>query len=240
VSGKEIVNREDMAPSPEQPRSLVQFALDRDLSPELLERLIALEERVSERNARAAFFEALSGFQGDCPQIKKAKTAKIVTKTGGAYSYTYAPLDEITRTIRAPLQRHGLSYSWDSEIAGGVLTATCILRHIDGHAERATFSAPVGTDAKMSDAQKHGAALTYARRQSLESVLGLSTSDDTDAPGSDSETISESQAADLRALAEDVGADKPAFLRWLGVESFGDVAVTQLASAISALEKKRK
>ena len=69
----------------------------------------------------------------------------------------------------------------------------------------------------MSEAQKHGAALTYGKRQSLTSVLGLTTADDdTDGVerGGKPDPITEGQLADLEALIEDVGADWQKFLAW--------------------------
>jgi hypothetical protein len=226
--------------------SLVEMAIREKVPVEVLERLVALQERVTERNARAAFFEAVSSFQEECPEIRKSKTAQIATRGGTKYSYTYAPLEEITRTIRPALKRNGLSYSWDVSVAEGkVLVVTAVLRHIDGHSERASFPVPVDTAAAMSDAQKNGAALTYGRRQSLIAVLGLTTADeDLDGvqgqrPEREVVRLTEAQVADLDALIDDVGANRAKFLRWLGVERLSDIAQTEYDRAIRALEEKR-
>lgn len=222
---------------------LVRLAIERGVDVEVLERLVALQERVTERNARAAFFEALASFQEECPEIPKSATAKIATRKGGAYSYSFAPLEAITRTIRPILRRHGLSYSWDVEPGQGGLHVVCVLRHIEGHEERAMFPVPTGTDAAMSEAQKHGAALTYGKRQSLTSVLGLTTADpDADSPAgrpSSSETISDRQAADLSALIDEVGVDRQRFLRWLGVSDLAQLRASDYSRAVNALERKR-
>jgi hypothetical protein len=120
-----------------------------------------------------------------------------------------------------------------------------VLRHIDGHSERASFPVPVDTAAAMSDAQKNGAALTYGRRQSLIAVLGLTTADeDLDGvqgqrPEREVVRLTEAQVADLDALIDDVGANRAKFLRWLGVERLSDIAQTEYDRAIRALEDKR-
>jgi hypothetical protein len=226
--------------------SLVRLAIERGVDVEVLERLVALQERVTERDARAAFFGALASFQEQVPEISKSRKAKIATRNGGEYEYTYAPLEEITRTIRPALKENGLSYSWDVAAGDGSLIVACVLRHIDGHQERATFPVPVDTSAKMSDAQKNGAALTYGRRQSLIAVLGLTTAD-ADPDGADPkgpELISESQAADLQVLLDECGKkiDREKFMRWLGslgAESLEKIRKADYPRVVDLLQKKR-
>ncbi|HEX7117453.1 MAG TPA: ERF family protein [Longimicrobiales bacterium] len=211
---------------------------------EALERIVALKERMDDRRARAAFFEALAAVQEALPEIPKKRQATITTRSGGSYAYTYAGLEDITRTIRPVLRDHGLSYSWDvtQQGEGGALIVTCILRHVEGHEERAAFPVPVDTKAAMSDAQKNGAALTYGRRQSLVAVLGLTTADDDidgAAVGRSSGAITARQAADLDALIDEVGADRGKFLRWAGVERLADLPAERYEPAVRMLERKR-
>ena len=223
---------------------LVRLAIERGVDVEVLERLVGLQERVTERNARGAYFEALADFQERCPEIRKSKKANIATRNGADYEYTYAPLEEITRTIRPILRECGLSYSWDVAQGDGALIVTCVLRHIEGHAERASFPVPVDSGARMSAAQKNGAALTYGRRQSLIAVLGLTTADpDTDAPavGKSVETITEAQAADLRTLMDEVltTEDQERFLGWMGVRTVEEVPASEYKRAVRGVEAKR-
>ena len=226
--------------------SLMRLAIEEKVPVEVLERLMDLHERVDRRNARAAFFEALAAVQEEMPDVRKAKTAKIKTRGGGSYSYTFAPLEQITRTIRPVLRQHGLSYSWTTEDGGqGVLNVVAILRHVDGHEERATFPVPTGTDAAMSDAQKNGAALTYGKRQSLTSVLGLTTADDdvdgqaTGAGDKGEQKVNAGQVADLEALVQETGSHRGKFLQWLDVTSLDDLTMTQYHNAVKELERKR-
>lgn len=222
--------------------SLVRMAIERGVDVAVLERLVALQERVTERNARAAYFEALAEFQEKCPQIAKSKTAKIVSKSGGQFSYTYAPLDEITRTIRPHLKAVGLSYSWDVAAEGPVLVVTAILRHVEGHSERSSFPVPVDKGGRMSDAQATGAALTYGRRQSLVAVLGLTTTDDDidGVQGNAVEPITAGQVADLDSLIVETKTDKPKFLRYMGVAALADIPAADFQRALNLLEQKRR
>jgi len=236
----EVAVRENLPEGADDPGGLIRFALQNNTPVEVLERLVALQERVTDRNARAEYFEALARVQDEVPAIKKNQTAKIATKGGSSYSYTFAPLDQITKVVRPTLKRHGFSFNWTTEgTDNGSLNVICVLRHVAGHEERSAFPVPIDTAAAMSGAQKNGAALTYGKRQSLTSVLGLTTTDDDTDGAEPAQYIDRNELADLEALVEEVGADVDKFLSWLGVAHLNAVTKDQLPAAIKALERKR-
>lgn len=219
--------------------SLIRLAIQEDLDVEKLERLISLQERVTDRQARTEFFAALRAFQDDCPVLHKSKTAKIATSGGGSYSYSYATLDSIARTVRPILAKHGLSYSWTTDPSSDakVLNVVCILRHVEGHEDRSMFPVPSDTSAKMSAAQKNGAALTYGQRQSLVSVLGVTASDDVD--GAEGvEPLTPDQIEELNDLVTSSGADYQRFLAYMEIDNMGDLTQGQFQDAQSALVRK--
>lgn len=206
-----------------------------------LERLVGLQERVMDRQAENALTEALGAFQDDCPMIRQTKTAKIATASGGSYSFTYAPLDVIEATIRPHLRAHGLSYSFDSELDGAVLTVACHVRHRDGATVSATFASPIDTHAKMSGAQKAGAALTYNKRQALVAALGLTvTNADADAMGTadTGKKVDAGQVREIRELLKESGADIDRFLRFVGVGSLADIPASSFTMAATFLKQK--
>jgi hypothetical protein len=224
--------------------TLLELAIRGGVDVSVIERLVALKERAQDRDARAAYFEALAAFQDECPQVSKTKEADIVSKRSGArFKYTYAPLDEIARVIRPVLRKHGLSYNFDVSATDSVLIVTCVVRHVDGHSERSSFPVPIDKGERMSGAQANGAALTYGKRQSLVAVLGLTTTDeDTDGAKNDVqsvEKITAKEAADLSSLIEEVKADRAKFLRWLRVENIADIPASEYQNAVRALEQKR-
>lgn len=239
-------------PAPLAPRSLVdvpisavlQAAIEKGIDPSGLEKLVALYERMSETAARKEFAQALADFQAECPSIAKTSEAQIATRSGGSYSYKYAELDAIAGTIRPLLQKHGLSYTWDSSFANGVLECTCTVRHANGHSVSAKFSCPTDSASAMSSQQKNAAALTFARRQSLIQVLGLTTcdsdNDGAEARARESVKITEHQAANLEALIADVNADSKRFLAFFGIERLSDLPAGKFHDAVRALESKRK
>lgn len=220
---------------------LLHLAVERGTPVEALEKLVALHERMEAREAAKAFAAAMVAFKVDCPMIKKTSTAQIVTKKGGRYSYTYAELDEIVSTVQPLLNVHGFSYTWDTRVeTNGMLTCTITLRHIAGHTEQSSFTLPTTTDSAMSDQQKMGAASTFAKRQTLIAVLGLTTTDnDYDAAAIDPTPITTEQLFQLEDMIEDSGADKARFLTFIGVEKLSELRAVHFDQAVSALKQKK-
>lgn len=223
---------------------LVALAIEQKVSVDVLERLVALQERVTDRNAETAMNDAIRKFQEECPQIVKGSTAKIATKSGGSFAYKYADLSEIAQVIRPILAKHGLSYTWDAESSEKNVSVTCILRHVEGAQRTAKFSGPSTSNSGASDIQKVGAAVTYARRQSLVQVLGLVMADE-DVDGArvmdSDETLTFDQVANLQSLIDELGdkLNRPAFLKYFNADALGSIPAARYAEAVEALERKR-
>jgi hypothetical protein len=232
-----------------QVAQLLQLAVDKNLDLDKLEKLIALQERVMDRQAGVEFAQAFAEFQRLCPPIRKtassekAEKSNIRTETtrvGTKFSYNYPPLDEIARTVNPILGPLGLSYRWDSEYPPDRLKCTCTLSHSAGHKEIAHFECPLDKSSVMNGPQQSASTLTYARRGSLIQVLGL-TSCDPDTDGVENAAcITEDQAATLHALIDEVDAKMEKFCAWLKVASLGEIKATDYKRAVAALEERRR
>jgi hypothetical protein len=218
---------------------LLRFALEKGCDPVAMEKLVSLHERISDRVAATEFAESLAAFQNDCPVIKKTRTAKIVTGSGGSFEYTYADLNDIVRVVRPLLYARGFAFTFDSEVRDKLMVCTCTLRHVNGHSEKASFTAPVESKAGMSEQQKYSSALSYAKRVSLVEVLGI-TSVDPDEDGAAMDPITPAQVETLKALAKEVGADEKAFLAYIGYDSLESIQQRHYKTATLALEQKRR
>lgn len=237
---------EHRAPAQAEPSvgQLIQLAIEKNLDVEKLERLIALQERVSDRRAVVEFAEAMAAFQAECPPITHSRKAKITTSSGGGYEYTYAELDAIARVVNPILAKHGLSYTWNTKVTEkNWLDCDCIVRHINGHvADPANFSLPIASNNPgMSEQQKVASATTFAKRQSLCAALGITTSDDDFDGGGvsvDPRPINAKQLQEIEDLVTDAQPDLPRFLAHLGVESLEQLPVSRYREAVSFLRQK--
>jgi hypothetical protein len=130
---------------------------------------------------------SLAAAMAELPAIPRNKTVQVRTKTGGSYSFSYAPLDTIVGLVRPILARHGLFVL--QTIDAGIVST--IIGHSSG---QSLTLAPVKIDAVDGSPQAIGSALTYARRYSYTLALCLSADDDDDggaAAGNETKTVRE-------------------------------------------------
>ena len=162
-----------------------------------------------------AFFTALSALQSDLPRIGKGQTAKVPTKAGGSYTYTYADLADIAAVILPRLSAEGLAFT----SAGVMIEHGFVLRsslvHVAGHREVSDYPLP---DVSRSTPQDIGGAMTYGRRYSLCCLTGVTPGGDDDDASSASRPRSPSVPAYvsqvLRAITALPDEQKAALKAW--------------------------
>lgn len=221
--------------------AILDRAVQTGMSPESLEKIVALYERMADRLAAQKFTEAMGKFKAICPPIpRRTENNQFqVTRDGVRQARRYASLEDIERTIRKPLADAGLSFRWGSAtIANGMLSIACIVSH-GSHSEESVASIPIESKAGASDQQKYGTAMTYAQRYSLIAALGLTTCDeDTDGNAGPENYINTEQQTTIREMLKTTGADEGRFLKWLGVDAVGVIPVSRFAEAVAALMRK--
>ena len=100
-------------------------------------------------------------------------------------TFRYAPLSSGLDIVRKGLGRHEIATIQSTEIdkEAGLLRLTTILAHSSG--EWVSSEWPVCPITDIASAQRMGAALTYARRYALFTLVGIAGEDDLDAPDLD-------------------------------------------------------
>jgi hypothetical protein len=114
---------------------------------------------------------ALAKAQTAFPTVAKDKKVTVQTKTGGSYSFNYAPLDSILNAVRKPLAANGLVLV--QLLDDGALVTSLI--HDSGALLSGRVDLPNG-----SDIQAFGSAITYLRRYAIQAMLGIAAEDDDD------------------------------------------------------------
>ena len=97
-------------------------------------------------------------------------------------TFRYAPLSSGLDIVRKSLGRHEIATIQSTEIdkEAGLLRLTTVLAHSSG--EWLSSEWPVCPITDIASAQRMGAALTYARRYALFTLVGIAGEDDLDAP----------------------------------------------------------
>jgi hypothetical protein len=132
----------------------------------------------------AALAAALAKAQGELANPEKSLTAIIRGgRPGeGERSFRYAPLASGLDIVRKTLGRHEIATVQTTAIepAAQIITLTTMLAHASG--EWIASDWPVCAVAETANPQRMGAALTYARRYALFTLVGIAGEDDLDAP----------------------------------------------------------
>lgn len=159
---------------------LISQAIDKNVPVETMERLLAMRRELKAEKAKEEYDLAMAEFQAECPVIQKTK--KVFEKDRKTVRYQYAPLESVIEQVKELLAKHGFSYSINTIQDEKMLGVICKATHKSGHSEQTTFSVPIGTEGYMSDVQKYGARLTFAKRYAFCNAFGILTGDeDTDA-----------------------------------------------------------
>src|SRR6266516_356719 len=129
-------------------------------------------------------------------------------------TFRYAPLSSGLDIVRKSLGRHEIATIQATAIDkdGGLLRLTTVLAHSSG--EWISSEWPVCQITDIASAQRMGAALTYARRYALFTLVGIAGEDDLDAPdlGTVSKAEMELPRADYQTQSDGNGrpANRPA------------------------------
>jgi len=153
----------------------------------------------------AALAAALAKAQAQLINPEKSLTGVIRTSgpgEGGGRSFRYAPLSSGLDIVRKTLGQHEIATVQTTAIdqPSGMVNLTTTLAHASG--EWIASDWPVCPIAETANPQRMGAALTYARRYALFTLVGIAGEDDLDAPDlcewpnpPSSPTLSEPRAA---------------------------------------------
>ena len=132
----------------------------------------------------ASLAAALAKAQAELVNPEKSLTATIRSDERGRTEQTfrYASLSSGLDIVRKTLGQHEIATVQTTAIdqAAGVVNLTTVLAHASG--EWIASDWPVCAIADMATPHRMGAALTYARRYALFTLVGIAGEDDLDAP----------------------------------------------------------
>jgi hypothetical protein len=132
----------------------------------------------------AALATALAKAQIELANPEKSLIGTIEPQggKGSARQFRYAPLSSGLEIVRKTLGQHEIATVQTTAVdqASGIVNLTTILAHASG--EWIASDWPVCPIAETATPHRMGAALTYARRYALFTLVGIAGEDDLDAP----------------------------------------------------------
>lgn len=168
----------ETALAPSQPDSFAlmveRLASNPNVDVAKLEKLLDMQERILDRNAKAAFEAAYAQMQAEIPEIDER--GRIAVK--GVQRSTYAKLEDIHAAVKPILKKFGFAIRHRTEFPEGkanIIRIVGILGHAEGHSEESAFEAPMDRSDYRTDIQSMGSTVSYGRRYTTLDLLNIST-----------------------------------------------------------------
>lgn len=149
----------------------------------------------------SALSAALAKAQGEFAPVVRDKTVSVTMRSGGKYTFSYAPLESILHAVKPALSKNGLSITQAMVTHHGKEYVETTLRHSSGE----SICNRIPLFVKDEGPQAYGSALTYARRYGVTLLLCVSADDDDDGNAAEGNSAETTRS---RAPAEDDMAAK--------------------------------
>ncbi len=216
-----------------------RVAMNPDLPMERVTALMDMRERQMNKEAEQVFNQAFAAAMAEMPDVPRSGNNTHLKNK-------YSTLDDLIRTVRPVLSRHGLSLNWQANIESDVIHVRAIVRHAQGHSISTDLSGPRDTGKAMNALQASGSTETYLKRYTGFGILGLSSGDevDDDAQTASAKGLTAQQFKVLSDLITETKTDEATFHKAFGWKGDGipdltNFPVEKFDQAVSMLEKKK-
>ena len=231
IDSKEIAEQQDQSASVLQ---IIQHAATNpNVDIDKMERLLQMQERILEREAKASYSAAFAQMQTDIESVEKK---------GKGHGTTYAKWEHINEMLKPVLTSHGFGLSFRTARSDKEITITAVLSHRDGHSEQTEQSFPLDTSGSKNGIQAVGSSMSYGKRYTASALLNITshdTPDDDGAAAGGDEPITEGQCADLLKLIEETETDVSKFCKFLKINSVAEMPMSKLGKAEAMLNAKK-
>lgn len=127
-------------------------------------------ETITPRTKRAAANDAPPASLWEAFAAAQEQFGPLIKNKVGAHKASYAPLDSVLEMVRPILNEHGIALTQPTAIADGILVVKTVLVH---KSSKETHECDYPAGPLTLQHQQLGAGVTYARRYSLLSILGV-------------------------------------------------------------------
>lgn len=199
--------------------------------------LIDIRERQLAKEAEQAFNAAFAAAMAEMPDVPRSGENKHLKRR-------YSTLDDLIRTSRPVLARHGLSMNWITGIDGDSIRVTAVVRHAAGHSIDTTQHGPRDKSGSMNVLQGGGSTETYLKRFTGFAILGLSSGDERDDDGQNGTQGEPMTAEAFTALRQridslDDGDKVEAYIcQTAKVDALHSLSARQCADAMAMIDRR--
>jgi len=158
-----------------------------------LEKMLDMQQRILDRNAKQAFASAMASMQAEMPEV---------VERGKAHNTKYATFEDINAAVRPILEKYGFAVTFRVKQSDGAIKVTAVLSHREGHSEETDIILPSDTSGSKNAVQAIGSTVSYGKRYTMSALLNIATrGEDDDANGAVKvKMVSPFQAKQLASL----------------------------------------
>jgi hypothetical protein len=186
TQGAEVATVHDMAGSVLE--IISRAARDPSVDIDKLERLLQMQERIQDREAKTAFNVALAAMQPKLPIITERGRIIVKEKLANGkrdgdiiQDTSFARWEDINEEIRPLLSEHGFALTFRNGLSpDGKVRVTTVLKHTAGHEEETHFDLPHDSSGSKNAVQAIGSSTSYAKRYGVLSILNITTKGEDD------------------------------------------------------------
>lgn len=212
-------------------------ASDQSVDIEKFERLIKLKNDEEGRQAKRAFNAAMAELQSEMPTIAERGEIKV----NNVVRSTFAKYEDIQSAVKPLLKKHGFHFSAKTNFINGALHVTGIVGHALGHSEETTMVLPFDNSGSKNNVQAIGSSVSYGKRYVFCMLFNIATGDDDDGQGAAQDlTISDEDAAQIKADLQRTNSDVARFCKTLGVSSVDSMPANLLNKARAMIKAKEQ
>lgn len=224
--------------------TIADMAANPDVDVDKIDKLLDVQMKMMDRQAKMDYDQALARVQSDMPRI--TQRGEIKNKAGLVVA-KYMKYEDIDAVIRPRLQAEGFSLMHTRTDTNGKMIVTTILKHRNGHQESVEMPLPYDQPNQLKNAvQSAVSTFSYGKRVNVCSLLNIvAEGEDDDGATSEANFISEEQAAEIKGWLQKLyeagkNVDTRKFLNYLGANSVDEIPVVKYETAVDLLNRKEK
>jgi len=244
MTSTDITTAGDRVPEVPAAKSIIavieRAVLNPDVDIDKVERLLQVQERIIDRQAKADYTTALAEMQPDLPVTPEKGAIK---NRAGEIQSTYPKWEDISDDIRPVLHAHGFALNFRIEnLENDRVIVYAILSHRSGYSEETPSPAMAAdTSGSKNAIQAQKSTVSYGKRISAQAILNLTSrgDDDDGGAGGAGPTVSPEQFSRIQNLIAETGAKEAALLKYYNAASLEQFPAAKFDAAVEQLEAKK-
>lgn len=194
-----------------------------------MERLLDMQERMLDRQAKAALNMSFKSAVSQIPAIEKAAKA---------HNSSYAKLEHINKAVKPILEKNGLALTYELTFNGNCVNVKAVLLHEQGARIESQFEAEFDKSGSKNPVQARASSVTYGKRHAMCALLNITLfEEDDDGFAAFRETISDMQADTLEKALE---GDKTRIKKFCEYYKISEISELPAKSYTDALTKAKR